>query len=70
MAGLALEKVVSLVRGRNGTVVRQTNGRTLEAPVTEPGNYRVEAWLSIAGEDMIWVLSNPVYVRPAGRSSK
>ena len=33
--------------------------------VTEPGNYRVEVWLKVAGEDMIWILSNPFYVRPA-----
>ncbi len=48
---------------RNGKVASETAGRTLEVPVTEPGNYRAEAWLTVAGEDMIWVLSNPVYVR-------
>jgi len=49
---------------RNGKVVSESTGRTLEFPVTEPGIYRAEAWLNVAGEDMIWVLSNPVYIRP------
>ena len=49
---------------RNGKVVAQSTGRKLEMPVTEPGNYRAEAWLKIAGEDTIWVLANPLYIRP------
>jgi hypothetical protein len=50
---------------RNGKVVSESTGRTLEASITEPGNYRTEAWLTIAGEKMIWILSNPLYIRPA-----
>jgi hypothetical protein len=49
---------------RNGKVVSETRGRTLEVPVAEPGNYRVEAWLEVAGEKTIWILSNPLYIRP------
>jgi hypothetical protein len=52
---------------RDGRVVAEATGRTFDAPVREPGNYRVEVWLRVAGEDRIWVLSNPVYVRPGGR---
>jgi hypothetical protein len=48
---------------RNGKVKSESTGRTLDTPLTEPGNYRVEAWLSVAGEEMIWILSNPFYVR-------
>ena len=48
---------------RQGKVVIETKGRYLNAPVTRPGNYRVEAWLPTAGEAMIWILSNPVYIR-------
>jgi hypothetical protein len=48
---------------RNGKVVEEPSGRTLSYTVSEPGNYRAEAWLDIAGERMIWVLSNPVYVK-------
>lgn len=48
---------------RNGKVVAESKGRSLEYAVAEPGIYRAEAWLKVAGEEMIWVLSNPVYVR-------
>src|SRR5262249_24706916 len=48
---------------RQGKVVLEIRGRDLTAPLTQPGNYRVEAWLPIAGEAMIWILSNPVYAR-------
>ncbi|MGE5193707.1 MAG: hypothetical protein ACM3U2_14525 [Deltaproteobacteria bacterium] len=49
---------------RNGKVITQSTGPTLDAAVTGPGNYRVEAWLTVAGEKTIWILSNPIYVRP------
>ncbi len=48
---------------RDGQVVFEQSGRKLEVAVSEPGNYRVEVWLKIAGEDMIWILSNPIYIR-------
>ncbi len=48
---------------RDGRVILETAGRKLETAVSEPGNYRVEVWLKIAGEDMIWILSNPIYIR-------
>lgn len=47
---------------RNGNPVAELTGRCLDVPIAEPGNYRVEAWLKIAGADMIWILSNPIYV--------
>jgi hypothetical protein len=50
---------------RNGKVVAQATGRRLEISVREPGNYRAEAWLKVAGEDTIWIVSNPLYIRPA-----
>jgi hypothetical protein len=50
---------------RNGKVRAETTGRTLDMPIAETGNYRVEAWLKVTGEDMIWILSNPIYVLPA-----
>lgn len=48
---------------RDGKVVTETTGRTLDVPVAESGNYRVEVWLRAGGEEKIWILSNPVYVR-------
>jgi hypothetical protein len=50
---------------RNGKVLAEATGRTLQVPVAEPGRYRLEAWLTVAGENMIWILSNPIYIRPA-----
>jgi hypothetical protein len=47
---------------RNGTLIQEFSGRALDYAVPEPGNYRVEAWLDIAGEHMIWILSNPLYI--------
>jgi hypothetical protein len=54
---------------RNGNVIAEARGRTLDVPIKEAGNYRVEAWLNIAGEEMIWILSNPIYVRPTRKES-
>jgi hypothetical protein len=48
---------------RDGKVVAETTGRTLDVPVVEAGNYRVEVWLRAGGEEKVWILSNPVYVR-------
>ncbi|MBI5760240.1 MAG: PHP domain-containing protein [Planctomycetales bacterium] len=49
---------------RNGKVVEESVGRTLSFPVVESGNYRAEAWLDIAGERTLWILSNPLYIAP------
>lgn len=50
---------------RNGEIVAEQTGHTLEYAVDQPGNYRLEVWLTLAGEDRPWILSNPIYVRPA-----
>jgi PHP domain len=55
---------------RNGKVISESKGRTLEVAAPEPGNYRVEAWLHVAGEDVIWILSNPVYIRASKTGSR
>jgi len=47
-----------------GNVVAESSGRTFGFPVPQAGNYRVEAWLDIAGERMLWILSNPMYITP------
>jgi len=49
---------------RNGEeVARVEDARRLVHVATEPGAYRVEAWLPIDGEERPWIISNPVYVR-------
>ena len=49
---------------RNGKVSSESIGQTLDVAVTEPGNYRVEAWLRVGGRQVPWILSNPIYVHP------
>jgi PHP domain len=50
-----------------GKPILESFGSTFETALTEPGNYRVELWLDIAGERQIWVMSNPIYVVAAAR---
>ncbi len=54
---------------RDGEVDRRAAGPALDFPTsTEPGVYRVEVWMKLAGEDRPWILTNPIYVREsAGR---
>jgi hypothetical protein len=40
----------------------ELSGKTFDIAVTEPGNYRVEAWLRVGGKKMAWILSNPIYI--------
>jgi hypothetical protein len=48
---------------RDGKVISERTGDTLDVAVSAPGVYRVEVWLQVAGEARPWILSNPVYVR-------
>jgi hypothetical protein len=52
---------IRLLRG--GQTIEDRAGDRLEAAVKEPGVYRVEAWLTLDGEDRPWIYSNPIYVR-------
>jgi acetyl esterase/lipase len=49
-----------------GVVVAQTNGTNLTFTAREPGSYRLEAWLELAGEARPWIYSNPVYLKSPG----
>jgi hypothetical protein len=40
----------------------EMQGRTFDIVVTEPGNYRVEAWLRVGSHKLPWILSNPIYI--------
>jgi hypothetical protein len=48
---------------RNGEVVAENEGTGIDFAVDKPGVYRVEAWLTLAGEPRPWILTNPIYVR-------
>ena len=61
-ARLPLPAYVRLLR--HGKEIAKSEGRTaFEFAVTEPGAYRLEAWLKLDGEWRPWIFSNPVYVR-------
>ena len=47
---------------KNGKLHWETTGSEMEFKLTEPGNYRAEAWLKVTGEERIWILANPIYV--------
>ena len=48
---------------KNGTLVAETSGSELEHRPEGPGVYRVEGWLRVDGEDRVWIISNPIYLR-------
>jgi hypothetical protein len=48
---------------RNGEVVRIVQAGDFEFAVESPGVYRIEAWLTLDGEQRPWIYSNPIYVR-------
>lgn len=47
----------------DGEVILDQQGASIDVPVERPGIYRVEVWISLAGEDRPWILTNPIYVR-------
>jgi hypothetical protein len=50
---------------RDGAVVQETRARELSFEAQEPGVYRVEVWQNLDGDLRPWILTNPIYVRPA-----
>jgi hypothetical protein len=48
---------------RDGEVIHDAEGGSLDFPVEQGGVYRVEVWLTLAGEARPWILTNPIYVR-------
>lgn len=46
----------------NGKLLAESSGREYEARLAEPGIYRTELWLEVAGRPQIWILSNPFYI--------
>jgi hypothetical protein len=47
---------------RSGRLLAEAEGAEFEKMIDEPGVYRVECWLDVAGQRRIWILSNPIYV--------
>lgn len=49
----------------NGSVVAEGNDSKFSFTAKEPGAYRLEAWLTVDGEERPWIYSNPIYVAKA-----
>jgi hypothetical protein len=47
---------------RNGTVIAETNGTSLQQTIRQPGVYRVEAHRWFWGYRRGWIYSNPIYI--------
>ncbi len=47
----------------DGVVVAEAVDSKISYIAKEQGTYRLEAWLSAAGEDRPWIFSNPIYLR-------
>jgi len=54
---------------REGEIVSESSGRSFDFSVNDPGIYRIEAWLRFVGEPRLWILSNPIYVRPSPKTA-
>jgi len=50
---------------RNGKPVHQASVDACVVPISAAGVYRLEAFVTLAGERWPWVISNPIYVTPA-----
>ena len=48
---------------RNGEEFDESTGSDYSLKLKEPGVYRLEAWLTVDGEERTWIYSNPFYVR-------
>ena len=61
----ALKLRVRLVLKKDGVIVREASGESMDFPEAGPGVYRVEAYLQghpLLSSDVPWILSNPIFV--------
>ncbi len=48
---------------KNGKVIHEETQSVMDKAIEGPGVYRVEGWLTLDGEERVWVYANPIYVR-------
>ena len=48
---------------KDGKVIAEKTQAAMEHSVDGAGVYRVEGWLTVGGEERVWIYSNPIYVR-------
>jgi len=46
----------------DGNVLAEATTARFDYSPKEPGSYRLEAWLTVDGEDRPWIFANPIYV--------
>lgn len=49
---------------QDGVAIAEASGVSLAHPAQIPGVYRAEAWLPWRGRERLWLVSNPIYLRP------
>lgn len=54
----------------NGKPVHQASVDACVVPISAPGVYRLEAFVTLAGERWPWVISNPIYVAKARAANR
>jgi acetyl esterase/lipase len=59
-ASLPIPAKLKLIR--DGAVVAEADDSKIAYTPKEPGAYRLEAWLTVDGEERPWIFSNPIYV--------
>jgi len=60
VARLPLAAKLKLIH--NGSVVSESEGSELRFVPKEEGSYRLEAWLTVDGEDRPWIYANPIFL--------
>ena len=61
VARFPVPAIVRLIH--KGQVVAEKEGPLFEFSPSEPGEYRLEAWLKVEGEERPWIFSNPMYLK-------
>lgn len=61
-----IPRAADVVLVRDGETLHEA-GNSFDFEVTEPGVYRVEARLTVDTRERTWIVSNPIYLRPAER---
>ena len=69
--GTRLEAHLPIAAGlkliRNGEVVSQSTGDSIAFTPKDPGAYRLEAWLTVDGEQRPWIYANPIWIEPQSK---
>jgi acetyl esterase/lipase len=60
MARLPIKAKIKLIHAN--AIIAESSDSKFSFAVKETGAYRLEAWLTIDGEDRPWIFSNPIYI--------